>query len=398
MLNLPDARNLIARHVQLLDAERIPLGDALDRRLRETVATTEDIPAFDRSAMDGYALNATDGSERFRVIAEIPAGVVPTCRIGDGECARVFTGGAIPEGATQVVVQELAQRHGDMVSFFQRDAATNIRRRGEDARAGDTLLEGGVVLGPIELALLAQIGKVRPLVSPRPRILHVVTGSELVPPAESPGAGQIRDSNSTLIAALVSQAGGTLVAQRRAGDDLDTLLAAIRGVPEVDWQILLVSGGASVGDYDFGRRALDALGFQIHFDQLNLRPGKPLIFATRGTQIAFIVPGNPLSHFVCWHVVIRTALECLVRGAAPFICVALELGGSTPLRGHARETWWPARLRWEAAGPIAEPLRWQSSGDLTRLAGVNVLMQIPSDSPPIAPGEKLSALLLGAPF
>ena len=212
MLSLDEARNLIAQRVHALDAERIPLGAALWRRLRETIATEEDIPAFDRSAMDGYALRADDASRQFRVVAEIPAGAVPSVGIGVGECARVFTGAPIPEGATQVVIQEIAQRNGGVVSFPKRDAALNIRRRGEDARAGDTLLERGASLGAVELSLLAQLGKVNPLVAPRPRILHVVTGSELVAPDEVPGPGQIRDSNSTMISALVSGAGADLMA------------------------------------------------------------------------------------------------------------------------------------------------------------------------------------------
>jgi molybdopterin molybdotransferase len=329
------------------------------------------------------------------VVAEISAGLVPTAKIGVGECARVFTGAAIPEGATQVVIQEFARRDGDVVSFSRRDSSLNIRLRGEDARAGDVLLDEGASLGAIELSLLAQLGKTGPLVAPRPRILHVVTGSEIVPAHETPGPGQIRDSNSAMIAALAAGAGAEVATQERAGDDLDVLVETIRKVPGTAWHVLLISGGASVGDYDFGRRAVEELGFTVHFQQLNLRPGKPLIFATRGNQIAFVVPGNPLSHFICWHTVIRPALDVLLLGTLRFDLVELPVGGTKPLPGHPRETWWPARLRWASSGPIAEPLKWQSSGDLTRLAGANALLRIPSNSPPTPPGARLSALLLG---
>ena len=394
MLNLDEARNLIAENVRVLHAECVPLAAARGRRLRESVAADEDIPAFDRSAMDGYAVRADDRSPEFRVVAEVAAGAIPTRSIGIGECARVFTGAAIPDGATQVVVQEVAQRNGDMVSFSKRDDALNIRRRGEDARAGDILLERGALLGAIEMSLLAQLGKMNPLVAPRPRILHVVTGSELVAPDSAPAPGQIRDSNSTMIAALAAEAGADIVSHQRAGDDLATLLSAVKIVPDSDWNMLLVSGGASVGDYDFGRRAIEELGFSVHFHQLNLRPGKPLIFATRGQQSAFIIPGNPLSHFVCWHAVIRSALDVLARGSLQIGFVELPLGDMQSLRGHPRETWWPARIAWGADGPVAEPLKWQSSGDLTRLAGVDALLRIPSNSAPISPGEKISALLL----
>ena len=394
MLNPEEARNLIAQRVHLLPAERIPFAAALGRRLRESVAANEDIPAFDRSAMDGYAVRSDDPTPQFRVALEVPAGAIPTHAIGVGECARVFTGAAIPEGATQVVIQEVAQRTGDLVTFSRRDGASNIRQRGEDARVGDVLLESGTMLGAVELSLLAQLGEVNPLVSPRPRVLHIVTGSELVPPDSIPKAGQIRDSNSAMVAALIAEAGGELVLQKRAGDDLGTLLSAVGGLPGSEWNVLLVSGGASVGDYDFGRRAIEALGFTVHFDQLNLRPGKPLIFATRGMQIAFVIPGNPLSHFVCWHSVIGSAIAVLAHGSAQMHFVELAMGGGKALPGHPRETWWPAKIRWAPVGPVAEPLKWQSSGDLTRLAGVDALLRIPSDSPPIVPGEKICALLL----
>ena len=394
MLNPEEARNLIAQRVHVLGAERVPLAAALGRRLREPVAAGEDIPAFDRSAMDGYAVRGDDRSPQFRVALEVPAGAIPVRAIGIGECARVFTGAAIPEGATQVIIQEVAQRTGDLVSFSKRDAASNIRQRGEDAHAGDILLESGTMLGAVELSLLAQLGNLNPLVSPRARVLHIVTGSELVAADSHPKPGQIRDSNSTMVAALAAEAGAEIVMQKRAGDDLDTLLSLVKSVPESGWNALLISGGASVGDYDFGRRAIEALGFSVHFHQLNLRPGKPLIFATRGTQIVFIIPGNPLSHFVCWHSVIRPALDVLMHGSIQIEFVEFSLGGSKALPGHPRETWWPARIAWSQGGPIAEPLKWQSSGDLTRLAGVDALLRIPSDSPPIAPGEKICALLL----
>jgi len=394
MLTTDEARALIAERVHILDAERVPLAGAHGRRLREPVSAREDIPAFERSAMDGYAIRGGDASAQFRIVTEIATGGVATRAIGTGECARVFTGAPIPDGATQVIVQELAQREGDNVSFSKRPAALNIRRRGEDARIGDFLLKSGTLLRALELSLLAQLGVVNPLVSPRPRILHIVTGSELVAPNEVPAGGQIRDSNSTMIAALASDAGADVVRQSRAGDHLHALISAVQSAPESGWEMLLISGGASVGDYDFGRRAIEAIGFAVHFHQLNLRPGKPLIFATRDRQVAFVIPGNPLSHFVCWHVVIRTAIDALSSGASQLGFVEMPLGGDRPLPGHSRETWWPARMAWGARGPLAEPLSWQSSGDITRLVGVDSLIRIPSESPPLSPGGNVAVMLL----
>ena len=195
MLSVTEARALIAQTVHVLPPLRVALAQAHGRTLRESVAAEEDIPAFDRSAMDGYAIRADDPATEFRIVCEIPAGTLPVRAIEPGECARIFTGSAIPDGATQVLMQEFAQRNGDRVSFTQRDAKTNIRSRGEDAREGSVLLDRGTRLGSTEISLCAQLGKIEPLVAPRPRILHIATGSELVPPNQVPAAGKIRVEN-----------------------------------------------------------------------------------------------------------------------------------------------------------------------------------------------------------
>lgn len=396
MLSISEARALIAQTVHVLPPLRVPLAQAHGRTLRESLTADEDIPAFDRSAMDGYAIRADDPATEFRVVCEIPAGTVPTRAIGLGECARIFTGSPIPEGGTQVIVQEVAQRSGDAVTFSQRGKGINIRSRGEDAREGSVLIERGTQLGAVELSLCAQLGKCAPLIAPRPRILHIATGSELVAPDEIPEAGKIRDSNSTLIAALAAEAGAEIAHQFRVGDDPAQLVGAVSGTDIGRWDMLLLSGGASVGDHDFGARTLRELGFSLHFTQLNLRPGKPLIFATRGRHLAFVIPGNPLSHLVCWHLVIRAALDMLAIGAIEFALVEAPLGGDVALKGNPRETWWPARIAWENGGAKFLPLKWQSSGDLTGIIGLDALIRVPAGITAVQPGETISARLVRA--
>lgn len=396
MLSISEARALIAQTVHVLPPLRVPLAQAHGRTLRESLTADEDIPAFDRSAMDGYAIRADDPATEFRVVCEIPAGTVPTRAIGPGECARIFTGSPIPEGGTQVIVQEVAQRSGDAVTFSQRGKGINIRSRGEDAREGSVLIERGTQLGAVELSLCAQLGKCAPLIAPRPRILHIATGSELVAPDEIPEAGKIRDSNSTLIAALAAEAGAEIAHQFRVGDDPAQLVGAVSGTDIGRWDMLLLSGGASVGDHDFGARTLRELGFSLHFTQLNLRPGKPLIFATRGRHLAFVIPGNPLSHLVCWHLVIRAALDMLAIGAIEFALVEAPLGGDVALKENPRETWWPARIAWENGGAKFLPLKWQSSGDLTGIIGLDVFIRVPVGITAVQPGETISARLVRA--
>src|SRR5665213_2222980 len=317
MISLAAARALIAENILPLPATAAPLAGALGRVLRQDVFATEDLPGFDRSAMDGYAIALDDDSEKFRIVAEIQPGTAPKCKIKHGECARIFTGAQISAGASQVLMQENVRVEGNLIVPLGKNRVTHIRRRGEDARKGDLLLRSGACLGAGELALLAGLGVARPKISPPVRVTHFATGNELVAPESKLRPGQIRDSNSALVAAFVRQFGGEILQQERLADDFDLLLKKVRsgvsaerrklqeiddggflpkaattGSQPLDFDLLLVSGGASVGDYDFGRRLLATLGFEIHFEKINLRPGKPLVFATRGKQAAFVLPGN----------------------------------------------------------------------------------------------------------
>lgn len=418
MISLAEARALIQANIRPLAAQTAVLAGAHGRVLREDVRAREDLPAFDRSAMDGYAIALDDDSKQFRVIGEIQPGIAPQLKIKHGEAARIFTGAQIPEGASQVLMQEHVRVEGNSITPTQRNRTTNIRKLGEDARKGDLLLKSSGRLGAGELALLASLGVVEPKVSPPVRVAHLTTGNELVDPSQTPKPGQIRDSNSALVGAFVRQFGGELTQQECVADDYDLLLAKIRsGVPaecrnqieshesgflpkattsgSVD--LLLVSGGASVGDYDFGKKLLGALGFQIHFEKINLRPGKPLIFATRGNQAAFILPGNPVSHFVTFHVAVRLALELFAGAAASWPLAKIRLAETVEYRPDPRETFWPARVTIENGGLVAHALRWQSSGDVTGLAGANALLQFTNATQSLTAGSDVNTLLLDVP-
>lgn len=392
MLSLDDARQLIAGILHLLPAEHVALAEAQGRVLRSPVTTEQDLPPFDRSTFDGYALRCQTEPAVLRMVGSVAAGQMPSAPVGAGECARIFTGAPLPPGANAVAMQEVCTRNEDHVQIPAIAAGDGVRQRGEDARAGSVLVPAGATLGPVELSLLAQLGVTRPLVSPKPRVFHVRTGDEIVSPDIEPGPGQIRDSNSSLIAGLVAEAGGILAGHAVAEDRLEALVEACSQAEDCD--VLLVSGGASVGDFDFGKQALAELGYSQRFTSLNLRPGKPLVFATRGRQSAFVIPGNPLSHFVCWHVVIRAALDLLVTGMAALPLVEMRLGGETKVKGNPRETWWPARVEIRRGEAIAVPAKWQSSGDMTALAGIDLLLRIPSASPGIAPGALVSCFRL----
>jgi molybdopterin molybdotransferase len=377
MISLQEARRIIAESIPAPGSEVLPLKDALGRVLTTDLLSDAFYPSGDRSMMDGYALPGDASPGDFRVTGEIPAGGIPRQSLQAGEAVRIFTGALVPEGAARVLPQELAERSGDIVRIGGFPASRFIRPKGSEAAPGDRILPAGTRLGAAELAILAQLGAVAPRVVKRPLIRHIATGGELVDPAEIPSAGQIRDTNTTLLAALLADLGAGPLLSCRCGDD-PVALAGLCGPP---CDLLLVSGGASVGDHDHGAEALRRLGFTILFDRVNLRPGKPLTFATRGHQLAFVIPGNPVSHFVCFHVAIRLAVE-LLHGLPPaWDFLDLEISGGEPLRPDPRETYWPARIRAEAGRLVVTPRRWSTSGDTFALAGTNALVRV-VDTPP----------------
>lgn len=392
-------REALARAPRL-EAERVPLAAALDRILREPVVADRDSPPFDASAMDGYALNlgatrlpeASAGQARsdirpeagvhprmFRLIGESAAGAAFAGTVGAGECVRIFTGAPVPAGADCIVKQEdTTQEAGQVGVAHVPRRGGFIRRRGENRRAGAVVVPAGARLGPPELAALASAGAAHPLVARRPRVAHVVTGNELVPADQTPTGAQIRDSNSALIAALVARQGGDLAAHVHVRDDLAVAETAIAALPPHD--VLLISGGASVGDHDFARPVLIALGYTLHFQQVNLRPGKPLVFASRGPQLAFALPGNPVSHWVTFHLFVAPLLQKLVTGrdAAPVLRRGRLASGTALPAPDARQTIWPARVAIVDGEHHVTLLTLASSGDSSGLVGANALVPLPS--------------------
>jgi molybdopterin molybdotransferase len=252
-----------------------------------------------------------------------------------------------------------------MVRFARRGRG-HVRRRGEDARAGDVLLAEGTRLAPGAIALLASVGCVRPKVTRGLDILHVATGNEIVAADENPGPNQIRDSNSPLVAAW-ARTKGMRLRQKRVGEDAEALRDAIEGQRD----LLLVSGGASVGGHDCTAEVLEAAGFDILVTKVAVRPGKPLIVGRRGEEWAFGLPGNPLSHFVCLHVFVDLALAAMRGESGAPVIGRGRLLGEVP--GNPRETCWPGLE--ETTG--LRPLQWVSSGDLTALATANALVRVP---------------------
>lgn len=356
--------DLLRTQVTPRGTTRIPLSEADGRTLREPVRAPEDMPAFDRSAVDGFAVLSGDASLSFAVSGEIRAGDSGVVEWSDSCAYRIATGGAVPTGAEVIMLEDAVEKDG-RVSFLRR-GRNHIRRRGEDAKSGEEIVPSGSRLSDGCIALLASVGCTRPVVTRPVSAHHIATGNEIVDPSSEPQPGQIRDANSSLVRAWAHQC-GLVFSQRRVNEDEKALRDAITR----DCDLLLVSGGASVGKHDFTGKVLRDAGFEILVEKVNARPGKPLIVARREDQWAFGLPGNPLSHFVCLHVFVAAAIAPMEGSAAA--PVLLNGRVIAPIGGNPRETWWLARE--EGAG--LRPLRWTSSGDMTAMASANALIRVP---------------------
>lgn len=365
MKSVEDVWDLLRCGIVPREAGSVELAEADGRVLRQEVRATEDLPAFDRSAVDGHVVHKDDQSTEFAVSGEIRAGDTPPRRLKAGDALRIATGAAVPENGEVVMLEDSTEAAG-MVRFARR-GRSHVRRRGEDARAGDRLLAAGTVLGAGAIGLLASVGCSRPMVTRGLEALHVATGNEIVDAGQNPSIGQVRDSNSPLVAAWARQRALRLE-QKRVGESAEALRDAIEGRRD----LLLVSGGASVGGHDCTEEVLRAVGFAILVTKVAVRPGKPLIVGRRGDEWVFGLPGNPLSHFVCLNVFVDVALAAM-RGSpsAPMVWHARLLSG---IEGNPRETWWPVAE--ESDG--LRPLGWTSSGDLTALGAANGLARVPS--------------------
>lgn len=394
MHTLKDAYELLAGRVEPL-APRLALAtETLGLRVAEPVRAESDWPSADVSMMDGYAARAADlgGGRSLRVAVEVPAGSVPP-PLPPVACARIFTGAVLPDGADTVVPQEEVQAgDGGAVVLPAAEQGACVRAAGAVCRAGHVLLEAGTLVTPARLGMLVAVGPPSVRVYPRPRVALVTTGTELLAPGESLRPGRIRDSNGPMLAALAASSRLSVVAAERVGDDLQRLVHTLgRASGEAD--LLVTSGGVSVGDYDLVPRALQELGAEHLFHKVAVKPGKPILVARLSGCWVIGLPGNPVSALVGWHLFAKPVAERLA-GAPEAIrpaYIRVVLAKSAANRGK-RTVFAPARLR---AGdpPRAELLAWQGSHDIVAAAHADALVVLAAGARH-APGDVLECLPL----
>src|SRR5215213_1591025 len=397
-LRHPDeAKAIVLRHARPLEPELVPLAEAGWRVLSEDVIATEDHPPFRAATMDGYAVVAADSSPWREVIGVQTAGNMLDAEVTDGYAVRITTGAPVPRGADAVVKVENTEPAEDHVIVHQTEVAEgeNIRPVGFDLRRGDLLLSAGTRLGPAEIGLVAGLGLSPIAVRRRPRVSILSTGDELVEPGEPVGPGQIRDSNRfSLIAALQAE-GAEVVWAGKGHDERDALEALVRE-RLADSDILITSGGVSMGETDYIKPILLELA-TVHFRRVFMKPGKPFNFATAGSKLIFGLPGNPVSALVGFELFVRPALATLAGAKEVMRPKALvTLAHDTP--PTERIEYQRAIVRVDGDGRlVASTTGNQASSRLASLVGVNALLVIPPRDERYRAGERVEALLLGAP-
>ncbi len=367
--------------------------DALGDVLAQEIRCDRDYPPFHRSTRDGYAVRASEAAARATLpcVGEIKAGDTVTQPLVPGACVQIMTGAAVPEGADAVVMIEFTERTEDKVTFQRATTpGQNIVQRGSEARAGEVALRSGMRLGYAELALAAQVGAAEILVARRPRVAILSTGDEVVPVTEIPGPFHIRNSNSVSLCAQVRLAGGEPVPLGNALDRVDDLSAKIElGLKE---DILVLSGGVSMGKYDLVESVLKTLGGEFFFDAVAIRPGKPTVFGRCRDTFVFGLPGNPVSTMVTFQLFVTPAIDVL-SGARARQLPLLEANLCKTLHEKPGLTHFlPGCFEWTGISPEVHPLDWQGSGDIAALTHANCFIVVPADRLNIPAGEKVSVL------
>jgi len=389
-----EARSLVLACASALDPERVALEAAFGRVLAEQVTSPADVPAFDNSAMDGFAVRASDSGAgaRLRVVAESRAGSPAAAVIAAGEACAISTGAAIPEGTDAVVAVEDTRRYENEVELAVAvKPGSFVRRAGEDVRAGATLLEPGVRLGPAELGVLASAGRPSVAVGRRPRVAIVTTGDELVGVDAELSPGAVRDSAAYVLPALVRSAGGEVVSVAHARDDPEAIRDAIGVALAADAAV--ITGGMSVGEHDHVAEALGRLGVERRVAGVALRPGKPFWFGTHHRTLVFGLPGNPVSSLVTFVLFAAPALHALA-GASPERSRTLATLTADCERTAGRLHAVRCRLALAPNGWDATPTGPQGSHVLTSMLGADALALIPAGSGVVTAGEQVTVELL----
>jgi len=402
MIEYPDARSFVLKAARTLPSESVPLAAAMGRTLARNVEARENIPPFTKATMDGYAVRAADthppakGHEEavsLEVLEDLPAGRRSRKTVGAGQAVRIMTGAPLPAGADAVVMVEHSEKREDRV-VLRREVrpGDNIGLAGEDLKKGETALERGTLVGPAEIGMLAAAGLARVAVARRPKLAVIATGDEIVEPGQRKRPGQIRNANGPALTAMAAEAGAEAVYLGIARDRQSSLAEKLRRAKAAD--ILVLSGGVSVGDYDLVKRELEASGVRPVFWQVRIKPGKPVFFGVRGRQLVFGLPGNPTSAMVTFLLFVRPAIDRMLGRAVPGPAAGRAVLASDIVLKPGRTQFLRGVLENEGAGRKVAPYTDQKSGVLRSMVHSRVLIVVPADVSGIEAGREVDILYM----
>lgn len=398
MISIEEALGLVLNKLPPRQAERVHFQAALHRVLAEDLRASMDIPPFTRAAVDGYALRSADVRSAPAVLdlaGEVRAGSESSVALAPGQAIAVTTGAPVPAGADAVQMLEQVQISAEnpRVTVLQCvEPGQNIVPRGFEATLGETVLESGCTLGPAEIAVLATFGYTHAPVWRRPRVALLATGDELVEVEATPRAVQIRNSNVYSLTAQLNCLGIEPEYLGIALDEPEDLRCKV--VAGLEREVLIISGGASIGPYDLVKGVCEEIGVKILFARVAVRPGKPTVFGCKGDTLVFGLPGNPVSSLVSFENFVRPALGRMCGFARPDL-ERVEGELQTTIRQvPGRTAFMPAVLSWTKGGWTVDPILWKGSGDIIGFSRSNALVVFPADRAALVRGERVEALLL----
>jgi molybdopterin molybdotransferase len=387
MITFEEAFRIVTEAAFRTGKEEVKITDAAGRALAAPVRSDMDMPPWNKSAMDGYACRHQDLGSELTVIETVAAGVMPEKTVVPGTCSRIMTGAAVPQGADYVfMLEDTEEKEDGRVRFTGKPGNDNIAKAAEDCFAGQTVLKPGRYIKPQEIAVMAVVGATFVTVSCKARVGVISTGNELVEPEKVPAGAQIRNSNASQLMAQVARAGAEGRYYGIARDEEASIAELLtRALEEND--VVLISGGVSFGDFDLVPRVMRSLGLTIHFDQVAMQPGKPLTFCTGEKKAVFGLPGNPVSTFVQFEVMVRPFIDRMAGVTVEEPKMLMPLAADYSRKRAERLAWIPFTVT--PAGE-AKPVEYHGSAHITALTGAWGFIAIPRGQSWIQKGEMVS--------
>jgi molybdopterin molybdotransferase len=387
MISYKEAYGVVMKSVFETEEETIPFTESAGRILAENIASDTDMPPFNRSAVDGYACHRSDLHKDLDVLEVIPAGKEPVKMVGKNQCSKIMTGAIVPDGCDIVfMVEESEKLTSGKIRFTGKDPKKNISFKGEDVKTGDAVLQRNKLIKPQDIAVMASVGHTNVIVKKMPQVGIISTGDELVEPYNSPGISQIRNSNAYQLLSQVTRAGGMGKYYGIAPDIEDVTFEMIqKAINEND--IVILTGGVSMGDFDFVPSVLKRAGVEILFDQVNVQPGKPTIFGTHSKAIVFGLPGNPVSSFIQFETLVRPLINKMMGYDWKPPEQKLPMAVRYQRKSTVRMGWVPVII---TENREVEPVDFHGSAHISALAYSDGIIAVKAGSKYIEKGEIVS--------